>query len=468
MKKFLFTCILLSTLVFSCHYGTIDPEGEENSNLIMFNPAFFADRNLSYPDQLVIPDKYNTGVESSVTLKKITQSENINGLFITHRVDSKITEYEINSYNENHVENRDGTLKSEMADSITIENYDFSDMPFVVLNGHRFSRNKTVTFKNCKFASFRNPPNEDNHVWIYFDHCTFKGGVNEAQIIMDHCYIGGFTADAINPTRYFRCTNTYIADLVTKVTDKEVHIDGFQAFGRANIAGGNIYFNNVRFEIPSIHIDNQHSGTGVNACVMFQLEYGNVDNCLFQNLFVNGGGKWFPIYLTNGKNKKGTFSQTNLTLKNVHVSNNFGKIFYSGSYDENARVINVAHRNSIYVSSVWKSDDGKTHIICSNDTIFESTLLVKTDKGNFEFIIPRCPSNWNLEGLPNGQRTPEQKAAGLVDDPDSCLKDKKGKSYTQYKFSDMPFDIDCVIEEDVSEITCFDKEENVQIRHVKF
>lgn len=431
---------------------------------IRYDPDFFDEDNRTYPDELVIPDKYNTGVDPKIPLKKITESTSINGVYITYRTDT--SQYVISGYGPNHVTDRNGILESEMPDIAVIENYDFSDMPFVVLNSDRYYRKKTVKFKNCKFKGFRNVPSETNKMWLEFDHCTFNGGVNEAQISLNYCYIGGFTADGMNPTRYFKCKNSYIADLVTEVTDHEVHIDGFQSFGRANIKGGNIYFDNVRFEIPSIYFENQHSGTGVNACVMFQLEFGDVDNCLFKNLFVNGGGKWFPIYLTTGKGA--TFSQKNLVLKNVDVSNNFGTIFYSASYDTKATVENVTHRNSIYVSSVWRDEDGKTHIICTNDTIFDSTLLVKTNRGDFTFKIPRCPSNWNLVGEVNGQRTPEQKAAGLVDDPETCLTDANGKSYKTYRFSDMPFDIDCVIDVNVPEITCYDLEENVQIRHVRF
>ena len=52
---------------------------------------------------------------------------------------------------------------------------------------------------------------------------------------------------------------------------------------------------------------------------MFQLEYGNVSNCTFQNLYCNGGGKWYPLYLTNGKGGT-SFSQKNLVMKNVKVS----------------------------------------------------------------------------------------------------------------------------------------------------
>ena len=179
------------------------------------------------------------------------------------------------------------------------------------------------------------------------------------------------------------------------------------------------------------------------------------------------------MYLSKGKGEinkdTGTvFSQKNLTVKNAYVSNNFGTIFYSGSYDENATVENVSHHDNLYVSSVWKDVDGKTHVICSNDTMYKSTLLVKTDKGDFEFSIPRCPSNWNLEGKvqANNSRTEEQKKAGFVED-ESFLTDENGKAYTEYGFSDMPFDIDCVIEENVSELTCYDKENDVQIRCVK-
>lgn len=455
MKKVIL--FFFSLCLISCSSGSDSSSGISSSNesVFSYDKSFFDETNLQYPDDLVVPDKYNTGVDSSVSLSKLASSKNINGLFITVDVrnDNKTNQYLITSYNEN---------LTKLPDEVTVENYDFSDRPMVSNSGNRFASKKTIHFKNCKFKSFRNPPNEDNKLWFTFDHCSFAGGINEAQIELNHCYIGGFTADGMNPTRYFKCKNSYIADLFNTATSGEVHIDGFQIYGRNSIAGGYIYFDNVRFEIPSIYVANQAKGTGVNACVMFQLEFGNVENCLFKNLFINGGGKWYPIYLTKGKTS-GKWLQRNLSLKNVFVSNNFGKIYYPSNYDEKAIVENVNHSDLLYVSSVWKDSSGKTHIICSNDTMYKSTLLVKTDKGDFEFEIPRCPSNWNLNGEINKSKDVNN---GKGED-DSFLKDEKGKLYTTYKFFDMPFDVDCVINENITKLVCFDKENNKQIRSVK-
>ena len=181
---------------------------------------------------------------------------------------------------------------------------------------------------------------------------------------------------------------------------------------------------------------------------MFQLEFGDINNCTFENLYCNGGGKWYPLYLTNGKGNK-AFSQKNLVMKNVKVSDNFGTIFYPTSYDDKATVENVDHFSDLYISSVFESGN-KLHIICSNDSHLDKTLIIKTESKEYTFDIPHCPSNFALNGEIDGKVN-----------PDEALADKNGKKYTSYRYKDMPFDLDCPIDITSGNIMCFDGEKMI-------
>ncbi len=103
----------------------------------------------------------------------------------------------------------------------------------------------------------------------------------------------------------------------------------------------------------------------------------------------------------------------------------------------------MEHCSEIYVSSVFVGGDGKLHVICSNDSHIDHTLTIKTDKGEYEFAIPHCPSNWALNGIIDANTN-----------PDEPLKDLSGRPYTQYRYSDMPFDIDCVVDMPAKYVNC--------------
>jgi len=271
----------------------------------------------------------------------------------------------------------------------------------------------------------------------------------------------------MNPLREFYAENLYVYDLAHEGNNKGTHIDGLQIYGdqssRRNVENGKwiskvetgyIKYNNVRFEIPSFYYEGNTSY--VNACVMFQLEFSDVDNVSFENLYVNGGGKWYPIYVDHGKNndraQKDVWSHKNLSLRNVMVSNNFGAIFYPDLL-EDAELIDVDHHNTLFVSSVWKDADGTAHVIVSNDTKNDKTLTIKTDAGTYNFEIPHCPSNWALGGEIDKKNLPEE-----------SLVDANGREYKTYRWEDMPFDLDYKITGNPSFILCYDGEE--QLRYV--
>lgn len=430
--------------------------GLVNSCKLNLGTGSFIDNTTITDDVFLIPDKYNTGCNEKTDFKefeKITTGSGKNEktflvaqgdtgpLYLIESInkdDSSKSRYIITSYSKN---------MDELPNQITIENYDFSAHGIVNYNTERYAEKKYITFRNCKFAGFANcGPYDENKLNYIFDHCTFGGGVNEVNIELNWCKIGGFSSDAMNPLKNFTVKNTFIYNLASapdkNPQNKKTHIDGFQIYGRKDTVGGNINFDNVRFEIPSIYYDG--NTPAVNACFMFQLEFGDVNNCTFKNLICNGGGKWFPLYMTKGKGEK-KFSQENISLINIKVSNNFGTIFYSGSFDQEAHIENVDHFDKLYVSSIIKADDGTTHVICTNDSSHDKTLTVQTDQGDFTFDIPHCPSNWALCGEIDKKVNPEE-----------SLKDEKGRQYTKYVYDDLPFDVDCVIEQPVIVIACYD------------
>lgn len=432
ISKYIFISFVLSLFLVSCDFNT-------TSEVIS-----------------IIPDKYNTGCNENTQFKPFDVETTGSGknektfliakgdkgsIYIMESIDEKNPEksrYIITSYSPN---------AENLPDNLVLEDYDFSAHGIVNYGTERYDSKKHITFRNCKFAGFANcGPYDENKLYYTFEHCTFGGGVNEVNITLEWCKIGGFSSDAMNPLKNFVVRNSFIYNLASapdyNPQNKKTHIDGFQIYGRKDTVGGNINFHNVRFEIPSIYYDG--NTPAVNACVMFQLEFGDVNNCTFSDLICNGGGKWYPLYMTNGKGNK-QFSQQNISLINVKVSNNFGTIFYSGSFDEEAYIENVDHFSELYVSSIWQDDEGATHVICTNDSSIDKTLLVKTNKGDFTFDMPHCPSNWAL--------------CGEIDkkvNPDESLVDSNGRAYTTYVYEDLPFDVDCVIDKKVRIRACYD------------
>lgn len=395
-----------------------------------------------------IPDKYNCGADEKTDFIKLKEEGLVNGVYI--KIDTRSDKvYIITSYIPKDVE--------EMPSDVIISNYDFSDANFKIYNPDRYSEEKHIKFVNCKFKGFANcGPYDENKCYFTFDHCSFGGGVNEVNIKMNWCKIGHFPTDAMNPLKNFTAQNCYIYDLCCEGNDKGTHIDGFQIYGRGTTVGGNILIDNVRFEIPSIYYEGNKSA--VNACVMFQLEYGNVENCTFSNLICNGGGKWYPIYYKKTKckqdsdlYKKGeSFAERNCCLKNVKVSNNFGTIFYPTEHYEDGNIENVEHFDKLYVSSIFSDENGKIHVICTNDTSIDKVLTVQTDGGEYTFEMPHYPSNWALGGEINKKVN-----------PDESLVDSNGRSYKTYRFEDLPIDIDCMLDSASGFIRCLDGDEEI-------
>lgn len=444
MKKTFFI-VISSLFFFSCKISTEAP------NLIKQNRWDF----------LNIPDKRNCGADESTDFSVPTgDAEIAPGVTVSFRADRN--QFILSSYKVQH-----------LPEQTTVRNFDFSSHDFITLGMERYKGEKKIIFENCKFKGFRNEavsPDASGKVYFVFNKCTFSGNVSDSYITLNNCKIGGFTSDAMNPLREFYANNLYVYDLAHEAVSSEIHLDGIQIYGDqrsrknvsndgkwiSNVETGRIHYKNVRFEIPSVNFGSENKAY-VNACVMFQLEFSGVDDVSFENLYVNGGGKWFPIYMDYGKNNERSkdgisWSHKNLKMKNAMVSNNFGEIFYPKLLSD-AKIADVKHHDFLFVTSVWKDENDAAHILVTNDTNSDKTLTVKTDKGISSLKIPHCPSNWALGGEIDSKTNPDEQ-----------LEDSNGKPYTEYKFSDFPFDIEFQIPGSPNFILCC--QDNEQIRYV--
>jgi len=413
-------------------------------------------------DEMNIPDSRNCGADESTDFTVLTESGEIaDGVYLMLRSDTN--QYNLSSYK-----------CPQLPKNVTIRNYDFSQHDFVTNGMDRYKEYKYITFENCRFKGFRNDAvkaDSSGKAYFTFNNCTFSGNVNNSYITLNDCKIGGFTSDAMNPLREFYASNLYVYDLAHAASEKEIHLDGIQIYGDqrsrnnvvdgkwiSNVETGDIHFDNIRFEIPSINLGANNKAY-VNACVMFQLEFSDVNDVSFRNLYVNGGGKWYPLYMDYGKNNERSedgvsWSHKNLVMENAMVSNNFGTIFYPKLLTD-ATIKNVDHHDYMFVTSVWKDNEGTVHLLVTNDTNSDKTLTVKSNKGSKEFFVPHCPSNWALGGEIDTRTNPNEELA-----------DSEGKLYTAYEFDDLPFDLEFTIPDSPDFIVCYQNDE--QIRYVNF
>lgn len=90
---------------------------------------------------------------------------------------------------------------------------------------------------------------------------------------------------------------------------------------------------------------------------------------------------------------------------------------------------NTTHPNLLYVTSVIQDTEGKTHVIVTNNTKENKTLVVKSNNKTWEFIIPKMPA------------------------PKPLFLDE---SFKDLRYHDMPFDVDCEIPFLLENGICYD------------
>ena len=384
-------------------------------------------------DYIIIPDKYNTGVPAGTELIPFTEETVVEGTVLSDDGGSApvITYMADRDYDViNQLKNK--TLASETM----IEGYDFSSKKIITTNTKNFTEKKTIIFKNCKFNEFQHNDIPIGNLYFVFENCTFIGDVSYSNITLNKCYITTKSTDGINALANYFVNDSFIANLLSEPSQTGLHVDGVQIYGYEGVDAENIHFNNVRFALPDFYYDGTAT-TGTNAAIMLSMRYSDCDNISFKNITIDMGGHWYPIYNDDMEQ----WVETNITFKDIRVSDTYDKIFYS-KYNEEAVVENVNLNSKLYVSSVWKDSNNKTHIVCTNHTKTDKTLKVMTDLGEYSFDI---------------EASPTQKE--LFED-----------AYLSYTYDNMPYDKEFVINEDVQYVVCYDTEsltEN-QIRYVNY
>ncbi len=362
-------------------------------------------------DKTIIPDKYNTGVKGSLTKYNFGMDL---GLLIKLSGNAVVFNF---TFKQNHIP------------EITIQNMDFTGYDKVAIygGGENATDSKIkLIFKNCKFNFVSTPANLDTDITVEFQNCSIQnfGGSNAS---FNKCFFGGSSHDGMNPHRNVTVKNSYFAGINTYDAQNARHYDGVQMYGSNtidNLLVENLKFTNCRFEVPAINEvrNGVPSKSGVNAPIMFALEYDNGNNVTFENIIANGGG--YSVYAGT----KNGVSYKNLTFKNVKIgyAHLFGILYpMTDANKANTKFINFDHYDSLYVSSVWKDNKG-VHVITTNDTLIERKLTCETDKGNFNFNMPAHPKLTR-------------------------------ENNNTFKFSQMPYDIDNTItNKDIKYVKCYD------------
>lgn len=359
----------------------------------------------------VIPDQYNCGAKNFLTT--VIAGETINGVKFKESNGKNVMEF--------------GYGNQNISGTVIFENMDFSGNEMGFYNEDRVDRNIKVVFNNCKFSKIKTSETA-SRMQYEFNNCTIKSfyGCNAT---FERCLFGESYQDGIIPFQNVTVNNCYVKDMSsTDPASTGIHSDGTQMFGHKNAEVKNVYFNNCRFEVPAIQTGG--NSASVNACIMVQLEYNNAQNIQFSKCKINGGG--YSIY---ARATKPELTLNNVVFSNVEVG--CAKLFKTVYTDVSpaVRFENLKDTDSLYIGSVWK-EAGTTHLSVSNDTNVDRSLVIYTDRGNYNFVVPKCPDGKNL--------------------------------YSNFK--DYPFDIDVVIRDNCNYVVAYDTTEGgkKQIRFVNW
>lgn len=380
----------------------------------------------------VIPDKYNTGANETVTYEEISAAgKTSNGVNFSAHTSGTGLKLDF-TYS-----NRSFSSASEIA----FENVDFQTI--VYMTGEALADGdtpKTLKFNNCKFTRYSASKTGVGNVSYEFNNCTFVGGFSGSNATLKNCRLGGTDGDALVLYQNVTVDSCYIADMA-HYNSGGSHTDGLQIYGTSGYDAGNILVQNCRFEMPAYPItqDGTANASYVNACLFVGLEYSSGDNITIKDCVMNGGGKMIYCDAADG------LTLTNVTIDNIRAgySHRYG-LGVSESINTDtiqADITSVAHYDALLCSSVWKEENGDVKIIVSNDTSIERTLRIYyTDKDYIEHTI---------EGVP-------------------AYNDIVADSMT---FEDFPFDLEYTVTGDPDFVVVYDvtDEENIkQIRFVNF
>lgn len=373
-----------------------------------------------YHDIHVIPDKYNTGIDIEKCVGTYVAGETLSCGLITRVFTTDDTA---------RISFRKAPNVSAVGEYL-IENIDFKSSgvnAMGICDGSYYTGDGiTIKYINCKFVEYiDNDHDGADKIQVEFYNCSFERFYG-SNATFYNCFFGEQGAkDPLNPTTNCTFNDCYIADVCRKAdTQGAGHVDGMQTQ-----VAKNLYFNNCRWEVPSLNYSITEGG--MNVAIFIQPQ-DTAENIIFNNCHINGGG-YFTFALSGDET----------TFSNVSFNDTFvGYCYKSGApFDEvndftESIFSNTSLHDSLYVSSVWKDDLGFLHFVTSNDTGEDRTLSVVTNLGTTTYEIPRTYKATEYE----------------VDTKD---------------FEDLPIDLEYVIEQTDIKYAVF-YESDAQIRYVNF
>ena len=394
----------------------------------------------------VIPDTYNTGVDSSVSFTKYVG------------VDAKDADIDVctpivatsgsNSYNigikksnGDYVIDFGAKQNANLPERIEVTNYDFTDFYFRTSREDFVTTKKTIVFKNCIIYRFSRDK-FDRNITYEFYNCTIRR-YEGSNALFRNCFFGGSTSDPLVPFRNIDVKDCFFGNLNHPSTDP-THIDCTQMYGHKyydkatqtnkTLDVENVKYKNCRFMVPNILYDNGNQAT-VNACMMIQLEYASGNNISVEDCIMNGGS--YTIYC---QSTAGDIHMNNVKLINnrVGAATSHGAV-YPTNIDPDAEFQGLRGTDSLYVSSVYK-ENGKTYFYVTNDTPRERKLKVITSKGEYDFTVKACPKGKTEEN----------------EDGFHC------------SYSDFPIDVVETINEDCSYAVCLDVTDDNNVKQIRF
>lgn len=364
MKKFkkLFIALMILTIIGSTTEYTINAD---TLDAVEHTQA----------DYQVIPDKYNTGVQNEELLETVYVKTNVDGLYISQSGEKAVIDFARN-VNKN-------------AGNLVIRNKDFSNNVTAIYNDLAVTEETHIVFENCKFDVLRGTEVPSN-VTYEFINCSFST-CSGSNMTFRRCYFGHSVRDGLNPYSNVDVIDCYISDKSIQYSTKYSgeHTDGTQIYGTQKYGttkgvGGNIHFTNCRFEMPQLK---NTAKSYVNACIMLQVEYNDIDNVTFENCKLNGGG--YSIYAYSRYDQ---FKLTNVSFNGISIgcTKKYGNLF--PTVGEDVEINDMHDTDALYVGTVW-TENYEMHVSVSNDTNQVRTLKVVTNNGEKYFTIPACPTH---------------------------------------------------------------------------
>ena len=386
-KKMIAYSLSLAGLLSACLYPGTMAEAEKSEEADSLSDSYVKPQ---YNDIHVIPDKYNTGLSDpeacTITLEPQVVYPQYGGIFF--RQDQEGSMY-LDFGNPGH-----RYLEGE----ILFENIDFlstcSNWTGAGNCGKYLGSGITVRYKNCRFPTWyvRDFDTKNIPVRFEFENCSFLR-IDACSMIMNHCYVGGGDRDGLNPGRDFYCHNTYISDICHKLEQQgSTHLDGMQS-----LFCEDMYFHNCRWEVPEINYSVNAGGFSY-AVYLEPIRECTGKNAVLDHCFINGGGYYSISCLAKAD------PEDNIRIIEPFIGACYRKSpFYPAYYRSGNQAEKITEKphfhDSLYVSSVWKDQDGHLHFLATNDTYAERTLTVYTDQGIQQFSLKKtykfddCPAD---------------------------------------------------------------------------